>query len=133
MLHQVLIHNAAAPGGPLKLTDDGVERQIAVGQFSPFLLTKLIAPKLLATHSTSYTPRMVVVSSIGHMNGVMDFATMAYPDPAKYNDGLRYALTKSCNILFASELTKRSGGKINGFSLHPGGFDMSFQISVNRR
>ncbi|KAJ6453168.1 NAD-P-binding protein [Mycena sanguinolenta] len=126
----VLVHNAAAPGGPLKLTIDDVERQIAVGQFSPFLLTKLIAPKLLAAHSTSYTPRMVVVSSIGHMNGVMDFATLARPDPAKYDDGLRYGTTKSCNILFASEITKRSGGKINGFSLHPGGSNTSFPESA---
>ncbi|KAF7348063.1 Short-chain dehydrogenase/reductase family protein [Mycena sanguinolenta] len=130
----VLVHNAASPGGPLKLTVDGLERQIAVGQFSPFLLTKLIAPKLLATHTASYTPRMVVVSSLGHMNGVMDFETMAHPDPAKFHDGLRYAVTKSCNILFAAEITKRSGGKINGFSLHPGAINTNIvQKEENRQ
>ncbi|KAJ6453109.1 NAD-P-binding protein [Mycena sanguinolenta] len=118
----VLIHNAAATGDAdgLKLTVDGFERQITAAQFSPFLLTKLIAPKLLATHSASFTPRAVMVSSIGHMNGVMDFDTMAHPDPAKFDPGARYDMTKSCNILFAAELTRRAKGKLNGYSLHPG-------------
>ncbi|KAJ7231862.1 hypothetical protein B0H12DRAFT_205746 [Mycena haematopus] len=116
----VLVHNAAAAGGELKLTEDGFEHQIATAQFGPFLLTKLIAPKLLAAHSATYTPRVVLVSSAAHAYGAVDFATMAHPDPAKYDDVARYALVKSCNVLFATELTRRAKGKINGYSLHPG-------------
>ncbi|KAF7364715.1 Short-chain dehydrogenase/reductase family protein [Mycena venus] len=119
---QVLIHNAAAPGGKkLTLTVDGLERQMAVAQIGPFLLTKLLAPKLLAARSTSYTPRVVMVSSEAHRFGSgVNLSTVAHPDPEKHTPSDGYFQAKSANILFASELTKRAEGKINAYSLHPG-------------
>ncbi|KAJ7633585.1 hypothetical protein DFH06DRAFT_1055651, partial [Mycena polygramma] len=47
----VLIHNAAAPIGPFKLTVDGLERQFGTDHVGPFLLTKLLAPKLVASRT----------------------------------------------------------------------------------
>ncbi|KAJ7314248.1 NAD-P-binding protein [Mycena albidolilacea] len=116
----VLIHNAAAGGGPFKLTADGIETQLATAQFGPFLFTKLLAPKLLATGSESFTPRVVFVSSAAHAFGGVDLSTIADPDPAKFNSSAAYFEAKAANILFASELSKRSQGKINAYSLHPG-------------
>ncbi|KAJ7822910.1 NAD-P-binding protein [Mycena olivaceomarginata] len=117
----VLIHNAAASGGPFALTVDGFETQLATAQIGPFLLTKLLAPKLLATGSASYTPRVVFVSSMAHAFGTVDLSSVvAHPDRAKFNSSGAYFQAKSANILFASELSKRSQGKINGYSLHPG-------------
>ncbi|KAJ6554937.1 hypothetical protein DFH09DRAFT_1365914 [Mycena vulgaris] len=113
----VLIHNAAAPIGPFKLTVDNLESQIATDHIGPFLLTKLLSPKLLATRTADYTPRVVFVSSIGHgrVTGV-NFHT----EPAGYDPMQAYGQAKSANILTAIELSKRSKGQINAYSLHPG-------------
>ncbi|KAJ7677941.1 hypothetical protein DFH06DRAFT_562918 [Mycena polygramma] len=117
-----LIHNAAAAGGgQFKLTVDNLETQIATDHIGPFLLTKLLAPKLLAAYTSDYAPRVVTVSSLAHAFGPgVDFATLAKPDAKTYKSMLAYAQAKSANILFAIELSKRSGGKIHGYSLHPG-------------
>ncbi|KAF8215215.1 hypothetical protein K438DRAFT_1926770 [Mycena galopus ATCC 62051] len=114
----VLVHNAAA-SGLLKFTADGFENYIATDHIGPFLLTKLLAPKLLAARSQSYTPRVVVVSG-AHAYGSVDFATLVHPDPKNFNAKAANARAKACNILFANELAKRGAGMINAYSLHPG-------------
>ncbi|KAJ7475485.1 hypothetical protein B0H11DRAFT_2194907 [Mycena galericulata] len=122
---RVLIHNAASAIGPFKLTPDGLESQIATDHIGPFLLTKLLAPKLLASRSTSetYTPRVVFVSSGGHALGSgVDLASMKAPDAEEYENWNGYYRAKSANILTALEVSKRSGGKINAYSLNPGSF-----------
>lgn len=118
----MLIHNAAAAIGSFKLTSDGLESQIGTDHVGPFLLTKLLTPKLLASATSTYTPRVVFVASAAHAFGSgVNFATIASPDEGKYNSGDAYFQAKSANILTAIELSKRSGGKINAYSLHPGG------------
>ncbi|KAJ7745392.1 hypothetical protein B0H14DRAFT_2214485, partial [Mycena olivaceomarginata] len=62
----VLIHNAAATIGHFKRTVDGLESQIATDLIGPFLFTKLIAPKIRAAKSATYTPRVVALTSIFH-------------------------------------------------------------------
>ncbi|KAF8215232.1 hypothetical protein K438DRAFT_1955222 [Mycena galopus ATCC 62051] len=119
----VLVHNAAAASGPFKLTVDGYERQMATDHIGPFLLTKLLLPKLLAARTTSYTPRVVLVSSNAHALGAVDLSTVAHPDAAKYVSMNGYFQAKAANILFAVELAKRAEGKINAYSLHPGGIN----------
>ncbi|KAJ7652728.1 hypothetical protein DFH06DRAFT_1299506 [Mycena polygramma] len=99
----VLIHNAAAPIGPFKLTADGLESQFGTDHVGPFLFTKLLAPKLLSAATTNYTPRVVFVASAAH----------------QFGSGA-YFQAKSANILAAIELSKRSKGAINAYSLHPG-------------
>ncbi|KAJ7032070.1 short-chain dehydrogenase, partial [Mycena alexandri] len=110
----VLIHNAAATLGPFKLTVDGLESQIATDHVGPFLLTKLLTPILLASATASYTPRVVFVSSGAHLFGP------GKPNPDTYNAAVAYFQAKSANILTAIELSKRSKGAINAYSLHPG-------------
>ncbi|KAK7048930.1 short-chain dehydrogenase/reductase family protein [Favolaschia claudopus] len=117
----VLIHNAAHGGGPFETTVDGFESQMATAHIGPFLLTKLIAPKLLATSSSTYTPRVVVVSSDGHTFGSgVDLDAIVHPKPEGYSNTGAYFQAKSANILFAIELSRRSEGKIKAYSLHPG-------------
>ncbi|KAJ7196099.1 hypothetical protein GGX14DRAFT_673866 [Mycena pura] len=87
----VLIHNAAAAIGPFKLTVDNLESQIATDHIGPFLFTKLIVRKLLASATPSYTPRVVFVSSAAHGFGTgVDFATLAHVDAASYDTNDRY-------------------------------------------
>lgn len=119
---QVLINNAAANYGPFKLTVDNLETQMATNHFGPFLFTKLLAPKLLASGTAAYTPRVVFVSSLAHAMGAgVNFSTIRNPTPETYKNMDVYGQTKSANILTAIELSKRSKGKINAYSLHPGG------------
>ncbi|KAJ6554973.1 hypothetical protein DFH09DRAFT_1166014 [Mycena vulgaris] len=118
---QVLIHNAAAAQGPFKLTVDSFESQMATAHIAPFLLMKLIAPKILASGTVSFTPRVVFVSSSGHAFGPgIDLNTVGHPDPKKYNPFDAYCQAKCANILTAIELSKRSQRKIHAYSLHPG-------------
>ncbi|KAJ7473537.1 hypothetical protein FB451DRAFT_1035633 [Mycena latifolia] len=117
----VLIHNAAALVGPFRLTVDNLEMQMATAHIGPFLLTKLIAPKMLTAVTAHYTPRVVLVSSFGHGFGpAVDFDTLGHPDPTTYDSGDVYFQAKSANILFAIELSKRSNGRINAYSANPG-------------
>ncbi|KAJ6455436.1 hypothetical protein C8R45DRAFT_593094 [Mycena sanguinolenta] len=117
----VLIHNAAATIGPFKLTNEGVETQTATNHVGPFLLTKLLSSKLLATRTRNYTPRVIFVSACGHAfcDGI-DFGALERPDPDSYEAMDAYFQTKVANILTGIELSKRSKGKINAYSLHPG-------------
>ncbi|KAJ6630163.1 hypothetical protein B0H10DRAFT_2208279 [Mycena sp. CBHHK59/15] len=109
-----LIHNAAASLGKFKLTEDNLKKQVATDHISPFLLTKLLAPKLLATSTASYTPRIVYASGGAHAYGTgVNFDTLGKPDPAKYTVMDMYFQSKSANILMGIELSKRSKGKIN--------------------
>jgi NAD(P)-dependent dehydrogenase (short-subunit alcohol dehydrogenase family) len=128
-----LIHNAAASFSPFKLTVDKLENQMATDHIGPFLLTKLLAPKLLAAGTPSYTPRVVFVSSNAHtfVPGV-DFSTIARPDPAKYKNMDAYGQAKTANILTAIELSKRSKGAINAYSLHPGGTSVFYGWEKHR-
>ncbi|KAF7348099.1 Short-chain dehydrogenase/reductase family protein [Mycena sanguinolenta] len=120
----VLIHNAAGGGPGFKLTIDGFESQIATNHFGPFLLTKLLASKLLAARSDSYTPRVVVVSSVGHIFRPFDLNIItAHPNaenPETYDVLGTYCQTKCANILFATEFSRRAKGMLNVYSLHPG-------------
>ncbi|KAJ7458071.1 hypothetical protein FB451DRAFT_1046927 [Mycena latifolia] len=120
----VLIHNAAAPIAPFKLTVDNLETQIATDHVGPFLLTKLLALKLLAagTITPDYVPRVIFTSSSGHALGTgVDFSTIGCnPDPAKHTPFAAYFQAKSASALTAIELSKRSNGSINAYSVDPG-------------
>jgi NAD(P)-dependent dehydrogenase (short-subunit alcohol dehydrogenase family) len=100
---------------------DGLETQLATNHVGPFLLTKLLAPKLLAAATPTYTPRVVFVSSVSHSYGTgVDFEALTSPKPEKYVKPHAYFQAKSANILTAIELSKRSNGKINAYSPNPG-------------
>ncbi|KAJ7153996.1 hypothetical protein C8R43DRAFT_1186907 [Mycena crocata] len=117
----VLINNAAAGGVPFTLTEDKFELQMAAGHIGPFLLTNLLVPKLLASRTATYTPRVVFVSSAAHAWGPgVEFDQLEHPVAEKYTNLGAYPPIKSANILTAIELSKRAKGKINAYSLHPG-------------
>ncbi|KAJ7703713.1 hypothetical protein B0H17DRAFT_922055, partial [Mycena rosella] len=127
----VVVHNAAASFGPLKLTVDNLERQMATDHIGPFLLTKLIAPKILAAGTASYVPRVVYVSSSAHASGTgVDFTTVGHPDAEKYRSLDAYAQAKSANCLMAIALSNRSEGKINAYSAHPGRTSLNLLLNI---
>ncbi|KAJ6494235.1 short-chain dehydrogenase [Mycena sanguinolenta] len=118
----VLINNAAATIGPFKLTVDGLESQMATNCVGHFLLTTLLAPKLLASKTASFTPRVVFVSSALHAScdGV-DLDAIERPNAETYDNWQGYFRTKAAHILTARELSRRARGALQAYSLHPGG------------
>ncbi|KAF8194324.1 hypothetical protein K438DRAFT_1968939 [Mycena galopus ATCC 62051] len=118
----VLIHNAAADVRQFKLTANKLESQMATNHIGPFLLTKLLVPKILAARTELYTPRVIFVSSVGHSHTArgVNFDTLGTPDPTHYDPIDAYRQSKAANVLTGIELSKRSKGRINAYSLHPG-------------
>ncbi|KAJ7069273.1 hypothetical protein C8F01DRAFT_1325967 [Mycena amicta] len=122
----VLIHNAAYTSGAYSITADDIEGQMAIDHVSPFLLSKLLLPKLLASKSASPTwlPRIVLVSSEVHAMGPgLDFSGLRKPPAGSAQETqifLRYHEAKAANVLTALELAKRGEGKLRAYSLHPG-------------
>ncbi|KAF7327960.1 hypothetical protein MKEN_00376200 [Mycena kentingensis (nom. inval.)] len=120
----VLIHNAADSSGVIRITEDGFDAQMATDYFGPFLLTKLLLPKLLASATADWVPRVVVVSSnVQEKIPGLDWATLRRPaegSPQASDVWFRYPETKAAGALFALELARRGSGKLHAFSLHPG-------------
>ncbi|KAJ7069382.1 hypothetical protein C8F01DRAFT_1112466 [Mycena amicta] len=123
----VLINNAAATDGVYTLTVDNLEIQMAAGHFGPFLFTKLLYPKLLASATATWIPRIVFVASVQHTlrNGVpLETEEFARGHGGGDDDGvrlfMRYGEVKSANVLTAREFARRAGSKARVYSLDPG-------------
>ena len=66
-LIDLLINNAGVMDIPLQRTEEGFELTLATNHFGPFALTGLLLPRLAPG------ARIVTVSSVAHLNGVVDF------------------------------------------------------------
>jgi NAD(P)-dependent dehydrogenase (short-subunit alcohol dehydrogenase family) len=95
---------------------------MATAHLGHFLFTALILPKILASKTASYTPRVVYVASGAHAwcDGI-NLDEMERPDASTYKPMAAYAQAKSANILTAIELSRRAAGRIYAYSLSPGG------------
>lgn len=114
----VLINNAGCLMTSRKLNNKGVEMMVATNYLGPFLLTKMLLPKLLQNPNS----RVVnVSSSTHHYAAKLDFASLLKSDPNNFSTVDVYAKTKLCNIIHASELHRRYGSKgLATYSVHPG-------------
>lgn len=117
-----MINNAAARIGDYTITEDGFESQFHINHLSPFLFTNLILPRLLAARTSTYSPRVVFVSSEAHVWGTgIHFDDLTFNNGADYKKWTAYAQTKSANILTAIEFSKRHAKDgLLAFSIHPG-------------
>ncbi|KAI8576442.1 hypothetical protein K450DRAFT_256773 [Umbelopsis ramanniana AG] len=115
----VLINNAAIMASPYHTTKDGFEAQFGTNHIGPFLFTNLILPKILA--SKTGAPRIVNVSSNGHTLSPIHFDDPFFDNGKAYNKWWAYGQSKTANILFSRELTKRyKSAGLTAFSPHPG-------------
>ncbi|KAF7299919.1 Short-chain dehydrogenase/reductase family protein [Mycena chlorophos] len=139
----LLINNAAATSGFYRLTDDNIEIQMAASHIGPFLFTNLLLPKIIASGTRTWTPRVVFVSSNAHrrhdgiplddkeaflrggpglaFNAASNTTGGASESETSLPLMRRYAHVKSANVLTARELARRGKGKLLAYSLHPGG------------
>jgi NAD(P)-dependent dehydrogenase (short-subunit alcohol dehydrogenase family) len=122
----VLINNAGVFPPMLRVTLDGFEEQFGVNHLGHFLLTNLLVENLVAAAPA----RVVIVSSMMHAGGKLDFAS--FRAPAKYNAYTAYRQSKLANILFANELARRLASRgVTSNSLHPGGVATEIMRDAN--
>ncbi|KAJ7711403.1 hypothetical protein B0H16DRAFT_1703499 [Mycena metata] len=87
----------------------------------PFLFTKLILGKIFAAGSSGYIPRVVFLSSSVHAAGTgVDLEQLEHPVAEKHTALSAYFAAKAAAVIDAIELSKRSKGKINAYSVSPG-------------
>jgi NAD(P)-dependent dehydrogenase (short-subunit alcohol dehydrogenase family) len=100
---------------PYQRTEDGFELTLATNHLGPFALTGLLLDRL------AENGRIVTVSSIGHLDGVLNF-----DDPQSersYDPERAYSQSKLANLLFTYELDRRlraAGSTVTALACHPG-------------
>ncbi|MCS6935806.1 MAG: SDR family oxidoreductase [Chitinophagales bacterium] len=111
----VLINNAGAVYTSFTLTEDGIEKTIAVNHFAYYLLTMM----LLENIKKSAYARIICVSSDSHYHGKLDVES--FTKNKGYFVNKAYAQSKLANVLFTRELAGRlSGTHVTVNCLHPG-------------
>jgi len=111
----VLINNAGGIWLKRELTEEGVERTVAVNHLAYFLLTQL----LLDTIRASAPARIVNVASAAHCKATLDFDDLA--GERDYSGWKQYCRSKLMNLLFSYELARRLAGTgITVNAVHPG-------------
>ncbi|KAK6351926.1 hypothetical protein TWF718_005071 [Orbilia javanica] len=144
----ILINNAGVMTIPTRtLSVDGVEMQFATNHVGHYLFTCLVMPKLIAAakNSPKGATRIINVSSIAHLLNPIRFSDHNWegrevPEEekgdaemhlyfqetdvsfTKYTPMGAYGQSKTANVLFSVELTRRLYEKygILSLSLHPG-------------
>jgi len=118
----ILINNAGIMTCPEWKTEDGFEMQIGTNHFGHFLLTELLIPLLRKSSATGFTPRVVIVSSLAHEQGSINWDDVHFQKtPGSYNTITAYGQSKLANVLHATELARRvEDFGIRVYSLHPG-------------
>jgi NAD(P)-dependent dehydrogenase (short-subunit alcohol dehydrogenase family) len=109
----VLVQNAGVFMTERRTTVDGLETTFAVNHLAPFVLTHLLLPKLRRREE----PRVVVVSSMAHQSGRIDFDDLQMTE--RYDGHAAYASSKLMNVLFAYDLARRVP-EVAVNALHPG-------------
>jgi len=116
----VLIANAGVITSPQSRTANGFELQIGTNHFGHFLFFQLLKPLLLASSTSEWHSRVIMVSSWGHTLGPVCFDDMDFARGG-YNKWLAYAQAKTANIYMANSFERHYVHKgLQGLSLHPG-------------
>lgn len=113
----MLVNNAGVMGLPRSETAQGFEMQIGVNHLGHFALTAHLLPTLLDTAGS----RIVIISSVGHRSGRMNFDDLQ--SEQSYTRSGSYFQSKLANLLFLNELQRRleaAGADTIATAAHPG-------------
>lgn len=92
---------------PFSKTVDGFEMQFGTNHLGHFALTLGLIPALKeAARLTGRNSRVVNLSSMGHSISNIDFDDINF-EKRPYHEYVSYGQSKTANILFSVELTKR--------------------------
>jgi NAD(P)-dependent dehydrogenase (short-subunit alcohol dehydrogenase family) len=98
----ILVDNAGIMASPEMRTPEGWEMQFATNHLGHFALTTGLHDALAAAGHA----RVVVVSSVGHLNGEVLFDDIHF-EHHPYDPWAAYSQSKTANILFMVEAAKR--------------------------
>lgn len=120
----VLMNNAGIMAVPPALTEDGYEIQFGTNHMGHALFTLLLLPLLQRTAAASSTappPRVVNLSSAGHMLAPSGgfLPSDAKTDMSSFHTLRRYGHSKLANVLFTKELARRNPAVLT-CAVHPG-------------
>jgi len=119
----ILVNNAGIMHTPELRTPAGWEMQFAVNHLGHFALATALHPALAAAGGA----RIVAVSSSGHGSSGIQFDDLFFERDA-YDSGLAYGQSKTANVLFALEATRRwADDGIAAAALMPGGIWTNLQ------
>jgi NAD(P)-dependent dehydrogenase (short-subunit alcohol dehydrogenase family) len=112
----VLMNNAGGVFGDRTRTVDGFEKTLQVNHLAPYLLTRLLMDRLLASHAS-----VIQTSSSGaRLFGHLDIDDLN--NDTSYKPHKAYGDTKLANILFTKELhTRFHAQNLSAAAVHPGG------------
>ncbi|HEY5646429.1 MAG TPA: SDR family oxidoreductase [Pseudomonadales bacterium] len=113
----VLINNAGTMTTRFQTSADGLELTFAANYLGPWLLTRLLADRLLRSPGA----RIVNVASAVHHRGMLDLEALA-SETGKHYSGMRaYARSKLGNVMATLSLAERlAGNGLTANCLHPG-------------
>jgi NAD(P)-dependent dehydrogenase (short-subunit alcohol dehydrogenase family) len=112
----ILLNNAGVMATPELRTTEGWELQFATNHLGHFHLATGLHDALAAAHGA----RVVVVSSVGHVNGEVIFEDVNF-EHRPYDPWAAYAQSKTANILFMVEASRRwAADHIAVNALNPG-------------
>jgi NAD(P)-dependent dehydrogenase (short-subunit alcohol dehydrogenase family) len=112
----ILVNNAGVMATPERRTAQGWELQFATNHLGHFQLATGLHTALAAAGEA----RVVVVSSVGHVNGEVLFDDINF-DRHPYDPWAAYSQSKTANVLFTVEAAKRwAADGITVNALNPG-------------
>lgn len=109
----VLANNAGAIFTTRHVTPDGYEQTFALNHLAPFLLTRLLGERLVASQA-----RVVTTTSDAHKGADLDLEDLQSAN-GRYRSWDAYGRSKLCNILFTRELQRRRPQLVAN-CFHPG-------------
>jgi NAD(P)-dependent dehydrogenase (short-subunit alcohol dehydrogenase family) len=119
----VLVNNAGGIWSSRRTTAQGFEQTFGVNHLGPFLLTRLLAQRLVQGAPS----RVVNVSSFGHHFAVAGMRFGDLQTERGYVALEAYGRSKLANILFARELWRRLAGQgVTANAAHPGPVQSGF-------
>jgi NAD(P)-dependent dehydrogenase (short-subunit alcohol dehydrogenase family) len=119
----ILVNNAGVMAEPLQRTDEGWEHQFATNHLGHFGLAVGLHDALAA----GAPARVVALSSSGHFFSPVVFDDLQF-DRRPYDPWLAYGQSKTANVLFAVEATRRWGSEgITANAVMPGGIRTDLQ------
>ncbi|MGI5227727.1 SDR family NAD(P)-dependent oxidoreductase [Actinoallomurus sp. CA-142502] len=112
----ILVNNAGVMATPETRTSEGWELQFATNHLGHFALATGLHDAL----RTAGGARVVVVGSVGHVNGEVRFDDIHFTH-RPYDPWAAYSQSKTANVLFAVEAAKRwAGDGVAVNALNPG-------------
>ena len=127
----LLVNNAGIMAGPLRRTAEGWESQLATNHLGHFALASGLHGPLAAgaaqQHPVFGGARIVAVSSSGHLASPVVFDDLHF-ERRPYDQWAAYGQSKTANVLFAVEATRRwADDGIVANALMPGGIRTGLQ------